>query len=777
MPPSRSLDLAPEEARVKDPVCGMMVQPSNAAANSKHGNQTYHFCAELCKRKFQRNPERYLNNEGQNAPVVSAKQSKQKYICPMCPGVEQIGPGSCPKCGMPLEPAEPHGETEADPELASMRTRLIVGVLLGVPLLVLAMGDMLVSGMPIASRIGHSVAYLLQLILATPIVFYCGWPLIVRFFASIKNISPNMFTLIGLGVGVAYLFSLVAFADGYFQLNLFPAELLKHGGYVEPYFESAAMITVLILIGQVLEARARHRTGDAVRKLIRLTPAQATLILPNGRETQMPLEYVEVGDKLRVKVGERFPVDGIVDEGTAHVDESMLTGEPLPVRKAPGDAVSAGTLNGMNPLVMRAERVGSETMLAQVVQLVGQAQRSRIPLQTLVDRISAWFVPIVVVVASLTFCGWWFLSSASNHHARAVIAAVDVLVIACPCALGLATPMAVVVGMGRGARMGILFRSAETLQQLANVTAIAFDKTGTLTEGKPKISHREAVIGGDSDMLLSLAASLERHTDHPLGRAIVWEASNSGLPIHDARNVEVVPGKGVRGTVEGKKVLVGSYGFSVESGTVGDSPAFRMNELRHEGATVVIVAIDGRNAGLIAMSDTIRPSSLDAISTLKKAGIKVVLITGDHASTASAVARKLLVDDVISDSLPTDKFAAVQKLQQKKHIVAMVGDGINDAPALAAADVGIAMGTGTDIAISAAGVTLVRPDLLGVVAAIQLSQKTIRTIRQNLFLAFVYNAAAIPIAAAGLISPMWAAAAMSLSSLSVILNSLRLNRR
>ncbi len=802
-----SLDLAPADPTAVDPVCGMTVSTVSPRGGSHaHAGTTYHFCSEGCRRKFAANPEKFLagHREAMHS-TAPPHHPATRYICPMDPEVESDGPGACPICGMALEPATPSADAPPDPELASMTRRLIVGAALGIPLLAIAMGDMVLPGNPVMHALGHANFFLVQAVLATPIVFWCGWPFFERFARSAVTLRPNMFTLIGLGVGAAYLFSVAVLLDlvpNTAGVALSPSPLrgegwgggenaIPHEGSsphphpppqggrgpeAEPYFESAAAIVVLVLVGQVLELRARHRTGDAVRKLLKLAPKTARVVLADGREEDLAIELIAVGDRVRVRPGERVPVDGTVRDGSTTVDESMLTGEPMPVAKAVGDAVSAGTLNGLGSVIVEATRVGSETLLAKIVHLVGDAQRSRIPLQKLVDRVAAVFVPAVVLAALVTFAAW----AVAGSFGYAVVCAVSVLVIACPCALGLATPMAVVVGTGRGATRGILFRDAEALERLSRVDTVVFDKTGTLTEGKPKLVAVEG-RGETADRVLTLAAAVERGSEHPLGVSVVWEAVQRGLTLPKADNVVTEPGKGVSGIVDGLAVCVGNAAFLHHQGVHADLPADGASHHRARGHGVVLIGAAGRCVGLIAFADPVRPSAAAAVHTLLAGGTRLILATGDHENTAQAVAYPLGITEVQAGALPAEKFALIQRLRNEGRTVAFCGDGINDAPALAAADVGIAMGTGTDVAISSAGVTLVKPDLRGVVTARELSRATVRTIRQNLFLAFVYNLAAVPVAAGvlvplggGLISPVWAAAAMSLSSVSVIANSLRL---
>jgi Cu+-exporting ATPase len=767
-----------------DPVCGMTVDRETANASHVHDGKTYYFCSPGCLHKFRADPERYLagHREGMD-DVASPRRSVDertappgtKYTCPMHPQVIRDGPGACPICGMALEPIAPTLDEGPGPELRDMTIRFQVGLIYGVPVLLMAMLDMLPSR-PVTQAIGMRPSLIIQAMLTT-VVMFCGAPIFARAWESIKNRSPNMFTLIGLGVGAAYAFSLVTLLDICFGLHLFPAGFAGHGGMVEPYFETATAIVLLVLLGQVLELRARHRTGEAVRELLKLAPKTARLILPDGREEEVAVELLQPDDRVRIRPGETVPVDGTVLEGSTSIDESMLTGEPVPVDKAVGSKVYAGTRNGNGSLVV--ENAGT-TLLSQIVHLVGQAQRSRIPLQNLVDRVAAWFVPAVLVASLLTFVGWAFFSSDPSRLAYGIINAVTVLVIACPCALGLATPMAVVVGVGRGAKLGVLFRNADALERLSKVDTVVFDKTGTLTEGRPAVTAIEPAAGWTSDDVLRLAGAVERGSEHPLAGAIERAVAERKLILPPASDIQTEPGKGIRGVVEGKQVRIGSAAFLRDKGVQGEPPAERLRQFREDGQTVLLVAVDSRLAGLIAISDPIRPTTPDAIRELQAEGLRLVMLTGDNRTTAEAVARKLGLGEVIAEVLPTQKHEVVRDLQSAGRRVAMAGDGINDAPALAQADVGIALGTGTDVAIESAGVTLVKPDLRGVVRARRLSKATLRTIRQNLFLAFAYNVLAVPVAAGLLapfgvvISPIWAAAAMSFSSVSVIANSLRL---
>jgi Cu+-exporting ATPase len=827
---------APPEPSAADPVCGTLVPPTDPPGGThEHAGTTYHFCNEECRQRFAADPDKYLSGAalepaGDTEALVPVADVSPlpvgAYVCPVDTDVTSDRPGPCPKCGLPLEPAVPALEDGSDPELRDMTRRLAVAIVLSVPLATLAITDLIIPRRPLASVFGERNLLITQAVLATVVVFWCGWPLLARARQSLQAWRPNMFTLIGLGIVAAYLYSIAALAYllsgaapladlGKARPDLAPAVAggmaifaPYQQGTIEPFFKTAAGIVVLVLIGQVLELRARHRTGEAVRKLLRLAPETARVVLPDGREEDRPLGRVRPGDVVRVRPNERVPVDGLIRDGVTNIDESMLTGEPVPVEKGPGMRVLAGTQNGLGEVAVEAVRVRDDTVLAQIVRLVARAQRSRPPVQRTVDRIARWFVPLVVVLAFLTFAGWIAVGLATTHASWdefagkdwgtyaawsglveggwltfAVICAVAVLIIACPSALGLATPMAVVVGVGRAARNGVLFRDAAALEKLSAADTILIDKTGTLTEGKPWIVAVEGAVGEDPDKVLALAAAVERGTEHPLGVAIVWEAVRRGLPIEVATGVEAHPGKGVRGNVGGRKVVVGTLKFLKESGVHRDIMLSEANSHRVAGRGVVLIGVDDRCVGLVAVTDPLRPTSKDAVDALHAQGVRVVLVTGDNTDTAKAVARRLNIDEVIAETLPAEKYAVVLKLKGEGRTVAMAGDGINDAPALAAADVGMALGTGTDVAITAAGVTLVRPDLRSVAKARTLSGRTVRVIRQNLVLAFAYNVLAIPVAAGllvpfggALISPVWAAAAMSLSSVSVVLNSLRLSR-
>ncbi len=695
----------------------------------------------------------------------------------MHPQIVRDGPGACPICGMALEPMQPTGEEGPDPELVDMTRRFRVSLLLSLPLLAVVMGDML-PGAPLRHLIPARAMAWLQLALGTPVVLWGGRPFFVRGWASIVHRSLNMFTLIALGTGVAWLYSVVAVLVP----GLFPASFRTHGGAVGLYFEAAAIITTLVLLGQVLELRARSQTSSAIKALLGLAPKTARRLRDDGAEEDVPLEVVQPGDRLRVRPGERVPVDGVVLDGASAVDESMVTGESIPVEKTPGARVTGGTVNGTGGFLMRAERVGSETLLAQIVHMVSEAQRSRAPIQRLADVVSAWFVPAVVVVAVLTFVGW-SAGGPEPRMAYALVNAVAVLIIACPCALGLATPMSIMVGTGRGALAGVLIKNAEALELLEKVDTLVVDKTGTLTEGKPRLMSVVAVAGQAEDEVLRLAAGLEQGSEHPLAAAIVAGAKARGVSPATAAAFQSATGKGVTGTVDGRRVVLGNRRLMDEVGIDPGTLVARAQALRSEGQTVMFVALDGRAAGLVGVADPIKASTPEALAALRDAGVHVVMVTGDNPTTAGAVARRLGIADVEADVLPERKIAVIERLQAEGRTVAMAGDGVNDAPALARADVGIAMGTGTDVAMQSAGITLVKGDLRGIARARRLSQATMRNIRQNLFFAFVYNTVGVPIAAGVLypalgllLSPIIASAAMTFSSVSVITNALRLRR-
>jgi P-type Cu+ transporter len=763
------------EPQLKDPVCGMTVKPTTPHRVMHEGREVL-FCGARCKDRFVANPAQYLRPAAP-APIAPAPapakpaHAKVEYTCPMHPEIVRDAPGSCPICGMALEPRLPTLDTGPDPELVDMTRRFWISAALAVPLLVIAMSAMV--GVTIIS--GRTRVWV-ELVLALPVCTWAAWPFYERFAQSLKNRSPNMFTLIGLGVGVAFSYSLVAALAP----NVFPDAFRAHDGTVGTYFEAAAVIVTLILLGQVLELRARGSTGAAIRKLLGLAPTSARRIARDGSESDVPLDDVQVGDRLRVRPGEKIPVDGVVLEGSSSVDESMVTGESIPVEKHAGDRVIGATINGTGGIVIRADKVGAETLLARIVAMVADAQRSRAPIQKLADQVASWFVPTVIVVAIATFVVW-SLVGPDPRMAHAIINAVSVLIIACPCALGLATPMSIMVATGRGASMGVLFRNAEAIEVMRAVDTLVVDKTGTLTEGKPKLVSVIAAPQQDEATVLRLAASLERASEHPLAAAIVAGAKQRGVSLADVSNFTSVTGKGVRGEVDGHKVALGNRAMMeaerIDTSTLAD----RAEELRADGQTVMYVATDGAFAGFVGVADPIKDSTPDAIRALKADGLRIVMMTGDSKTTAAAVAKKLGLDDVIAEVLPDQKAEHVARLQLQGRKVAMAGDGINDAPALARAHVGIAMGTGTDVAMESAHVTLVKGDLRGIARARALSRATMSNIKQNLFFAFVYNTAGIPIAAGvlypltgWLLSPMLAALAMSLSSVSVIGNALRL---
>jgi Cu+-exporting ATPase len=805
----------PTASKEKDPVCGMSVDPATAKFKSDYKGKTYYFCCGGCEQKFKSDPERYLKTALQaTSGLVSlgtavkpspkpAAPSTTDYICPMCPEVRETKPGACPSCGMVLEPEMPVAATrveytcpmhpeivrsspgscpicgmaleprtvtaqaEENPELRDMTRRFWISLALTVPLLVIAMA--LPEGM-----LGRGRAWL-EFVLATPVVLWAGWPFFQRGWTSIVNRSTNMFTLIAIGTGVAYVYSVIAtIAPG-----IFPPSFRGIHGAPAVYFEAAAAIVALVLLGQVLELRARSRTGEAIRALLDLSPKTARVI-HDGKEEDISLEMVQHGDLLRVRPGEKVPVDGVVTEGTSSVNEAMITGESIPVEKAPGSRVIGATVNGTGSLVIRAERVGSETLLAQIVQMVSQAQRSRAPIQRVADRVAGWFVPAVIGTAVITFIAWAIWGPAPSL-AYALLNAVAVLIIACPCALGLATPMAIMVGTGRGAHSGVLIRNAEALEVMEKVDTLVIDKTGTLTEGKPVLESVKAVVGVDESELVRLVARLEQGSEHPLAAAVVAAAKQYGIALSPVDDFQYRAGRGVSGKVDGKSVFVGSEAFLRELKISADTLSHDANLLRREGQTVVFAAVDRKAAGILGIADPVKPTTPAALRQLKAEGLRIVMLTGDNRTTADSIARRLGVDEFEADVLPDGKADVVARFQKKGRVVAMAGDGINDAPALARADVGIAMGTGTDVAMESGGITLVKGDLLGIVRARALSAATMRNIRQNLFFAFIYNSVGVPIAAGVLypffgilLSPMIAAAAMSFSSVSVITNSLRL---
>jgi len=754
-------------ATVVDPVCGMSVDPSTSRHRFEHTGDSYYFCCAGCRTKFAAEPRRYLNKT--KADVAEGAI----YTCPMHPDVRQPGPGSCPICGMALEPEMASLDAPPNAELADMTRRFRAGLALALPAVVLEMGGHLIGA---HGWVEQSVSNWIQLIFATPVVLWAGWPFFVRGWQSLRTRNLNMFTLIAIGTGVAYLYSLV----GTLAPGSFPPAFRGHDGAVSVYFESAAVITVLVLLGQVLELRAREATSGAIRALLQLAPKTARRIGENGADHEVEIDSLVAGDRLRVRPGEKVPVDGVILEGRSSLDESLVTGESMPVSKEAGGRVIAGTLNQSGGFVMRADKVGRDTLLSQIVQMVAQAQRSRAPIQRLADRVAGWFVPIVIVVALAAF-GAWALFGPEPRMAFGLVAAVSVLIIACPCALGLATPMSIMVGVGRGAAAGVLIRNAEALERMEKIDTLVVDKTGTLTEGKPKVVAIVAGGGFQQAELLRLAASVERASEHPLADAVVRAATKRNLALSKVDEFDSPTGKGATGTVEGKTILLGNAGFLRSLGIDTQALDAEAEKLRESRATVINIAIDGRLAGLFAIADPIKPSTPDALKALAAEGVKVIMLTGDNRTTANAVAGKLGIAEVEAEVLPDQKSAVVARLQKAGRIVAMAGDGVNDAPALAVADVGIAMGTGTDVAMESAGVTLLGGDLGGIVRARRLSQATMRNIRQNLLFAFIYNAAGIPIAAGLLypalgllLSPVIAAAAMALSSVSVVGNALRL---
>jgi P-type Cu+ transporter len=816
-----------------DPVCGMTVDPSKAAGKYDHNGQTYYFCSQHCLTKFKEDPEKFLkpsttgdaaHDHGHShahahmaAPPSSHAEKVAAgitYVCPMDPEVREFKPGACPKCGMALELAEPTAppvkteyvcpmhpeivraepgacpicgmaleprtvtlEEEANPELVAMTRRFWIGVALSVPIAFLAMSEM-IPGQPLQRIFSPQLLNWFQLILTTPVVLWCGWPFFQRGWKSIVNRSLNMFTLIAVGVGTAFVYSSAAtiFPDA------FPPSFRGHGGEVGVYFDAAAVITTLVLLGQVLELRARSKTSKAIKALLGLAPKTARLVRDNGTELDLPLERVQVGDRLRVRPGEKIPVDGVVLEGATSVDESMITGEPIPVEKTKDSRVTGGTVNGTGSFVMRAERVGSDTLLAQIVRMVAEAQRSRAPIQKLADIVAGYFVPAVVLVAVITFIVW-ALSGPEPAMAYALLNAVAVLIIACPCALGLATPMSIMVGTGRGATAGVLIKNAEALEVLEKIDTLVVDKTGTLTEGKPHLVSLIPAASRSEDEILQLAAGLERGSEHPLAAAIVAGAEKRELKLADAHEFRSVTGKGVVGVIDGHRVALGNRRLMEELNVALSAFAARAEELRRDGQTVMFLVIGDAIAGLIGVADPVKSSTPEAIRMLHDDRVKIVMLTGDNRVTAEAVANKLGIDDIQAEVLPEQKGEVVKRLQAQGRIVAMAGDGVNDAPALAQAQVGIAMGTGTDVAMESAGVTLVKGDLRGIAKARRLSRATMSNIRQNLFFAFVYNVLGIPIAAGALypffgvlLSPVIASVAMTFSSVSVISNALRLNK-
>jgi len=760
---------APAGVTATDPVCGMRVDPLATAHRHEYRGRTYYFCSEGCRSRFAENPGKYLKPERRESAAVPPGTI---YTCPMHPQIRQPGPGTCPICGMALEPELP--TAGPNPELADMTRRFWIGLALAIPVVALEMGGHLVD---LHMLIGRNLSNWLQLAFATPVVLWAGWPFFVRGWQSVLTRNLNMFTLIAMGTGVAFLYSVIATLAP----TMFPAAFRSPEGAVAVYFEAAAVITVLVLLGQVLELRAREETSGAIRALLDRAPKIARRV-KNGEDEEVPLDRVAVGDRLRVRPGEKVPVDGELIEGRSTLDESLVTGESMPVTKEPGAKLIGATLNQTGSFVMRAEKVGRDTVLAQIVAMVAAAQRSRAPIQRLADQVSAWFVPAVILVALAAFAAWAAFGP-EPRFTYGLVAAVTVLIIACPCALGLATPMSIMVGVGRGAQGGVLIKNAEALERMEKVDTLVVDKTGTLTEGKPKLLAIVPASGLDENEVLRLAASLERASEHPLARAIVEAAAARKIPLAEVAEFDAPTGKGVVGKVEGRRLAAGNARFLAEGKISIAALEQQAERLRWDGATAIYLAVDGKAAGILAIADPVKSTTPAALQALRDAGVRVVMLTGDNRTTAQAVARRLGITEVEAEVLPDRKSATVERLRREGRVVAMAGDGVNDAPALAAADIGIAMGTGTDVAIESAGVTLLKGDLTGIVRARKLSAATMGNIRQNLFLAFVYNAAGVPIAAGVLypflgivLSPVIAAAAMALSSVSVVGNALRLRR-
>jgi Cu+-exporting ATPase len=755
---------------VIDPVCGMTVDPHTAKHRVEHRGHSYYFCSAGCRTKFVNDPQKYLGDrEPESVPEGTI------YTCPMHPEIRRVGPGSCPICGMALEPEIAGNETGPNPELVDMTRRFWIGLVLSLPVLALEMGGHLTN---LHMLLGKTLSNWIQFALATPVVLWAGWPFFVRAWQSLVTRNLNMFTLIAMGTGVAWIYSVV----GVLAPGVFPAAFRDPDGAVAVYFEAAAVITVLVLLGQVLELRAREATSGAIRALLDLAPKTARRVKDDGSDEDVALDTVHTGDRLRVRPGDKVPVDGIVLEGRSAVDESMVTGESMPVTKEKDSHVIGGTINKNGSFVMQAEKVGRDTLLSQIVQMVASAQRSRAPIQRLADQVSAWFVPAVIAVALLAFVAWATFGP-EPRFAFGLVAAVSVLIIACPCALGLATPMSIMVGVGRGAQSGVLIKNAEALERMEKIDTLVIDKTGTLTEGKPKVVAIAPAAGFDEAKVLQLAASVERGSEHPLAAAIVAAAAERKIALMNVTGFDSPVGKGVVGTVDDGKLALGNAKFLAELGVDTSVLAAEAERLREDGATAIFLAVNGKTAGVIAIADPVKPTTPDALKVLAEDGIRVVMLTGDNRTTAQAVGRRLGIAEVEAEVLPDQKSAVVEKLRREGRVVAMAGDGVNDAPALAAAEVGIAMGTGADVAIESAGVTLLKGDLTGIVKARALSEAVMRNIRQNLFFAFVYNALGVPVAAGVLyplfgvlLSPIIAAAAMALSSVSVVGNALRLRR-
>ena len=759
--------------RQRDPVCGMLVDPRTTPYRQQHAGRPYFFCSAGCQSKFSDNPTKYLARSEVAAPPAAPEGTI--YTCPMHPQIRQVGPGVCPICGMALEPDLVTATSGPNPELADMIRRFWLGLVLALPVVILEMGGHFAN---LHMIIGPKWSNWLQFLFATPVVLWAGWPFFVRGWQSLLTRNLNMFTLIAMGTGVAWLYSVIAVL----LPDIFPPAFRGSDGTVAVYFEAAAVITVLVLLGQVLELRARDQTSGAIRALLDLAPKTARRIRADGQEEEVGLDVIAVGDRLRVRPGEKVPVDGVVIEGRSALDESLVTGESMPVTKTVGDKVIAGTLNATGSFVMRAEKVGRDTMLARIVQMVAAAQRSRAPIQRLADQVAGWFVPTVILFAIAAFVAWAMFGP-EPRYAYGLVAAVTVLIIACPCALGLATPMSIMVGVGRGAQAGVLIKNAEALERMEKVDTLVVDKTGTLTEGKPKVVAVVPATGFEESEALRLAASVEQASEHPLAAAIVASAKERRLALSQVSAFDSPTGKGVVGTVDGRHITLGNAKFLRETGIVTTDLDDEAERLRADGATAIFLAVDGKIAAVMAIADPVKPTTSEALKLLAQDGVGVVMLTGDNRTTAQAVARRLGIENVEAEVLPEQKSAVVERLRQQGSVVAMAGDGVNDAPALAAADVGIAMGTGTDVAIESASITLLKGDLTGIVRARRLSAATMHNIRQNLFFAFVYNAAGVPIAAGVLyplfgilLSPVIAAAAMALSSVSVVGNSLRLRR-